>query len=107
MVFEDILPKNTFFKGFEVSHSFPFIGHKVIILNAREIHYKKDNGSGSFPPIILLAMEDVTEMMAIAEKLADHSNHFEERIAEKTQQIESHISNLEKEVNKLKIEASK
>lgn len=25
---EDILPKNTFFKGFEVSHEFPFIGKR-------------------------------------------------------------------------------
>src|SRR3989344_5577647 len=25
---EDILPKNTFFKGFQVAHEFPFIGRK-------------------------------------------------------------------------------
>ena len=55
---EDILPKNTFFKGFEVSHQFPFIGQKVMILNAREIHFKDDDVSEIFPPIILLAMED-------------------------------------------------
>src|SRR5665213_2453884 len=39
---EDILPKNTFFKGFEVIHEFPFIGRKVMILNARRIHFKED-----------------------------------------------------------------
>src|SRR5689334_10999042 len=39
---EDILPKNTFFKGFEVIHEFPFIGRKVMILNARQIHFKED-----------------------------------------------------------------
>ena len=37
---EDILPQNTFFKGFEVAHNFPVIGHKVMILNARQIFYK-------------------------------------------------------------------
>ena len=35
---ENILPKNTFFKGFEVTHDFPIIGRKIMILNAREIH---------------------------------------------------------------------
>src|SRR3989344_7065813 len=28
---EDILPKNTFFKGFEATHNFPFIGRKVML----------------------------------------------------------------------------
>src|SRR3990167_7761061 len=54
---EDILPKNTFFKGFEVSHDFPVIGRKVMILNARKIHRKEEGNSKIFPPIILLAME--------------------------------------------------
>jgi hypothetical protein len=65
---EDILPNNTFFKGFEVSHVFPSIGRKVMILNARQIHFKE--GDAFFPPIILLAMEDITEMVEIAETLA-------------------------------------
>lgn len=68
---EDILPKNTFFKGFEVIHDFPFIGQKVMILNARRI-YREESGSGAFPPIILLAMEDVTEMVGVAEMFAHH-----------------------------------
>ncbi|PJE75895.1 hypothetical protein COV04_03050 [Candidatus Uhrbacteria bacterium CG10_big_fil_rev_8_21_14_0_10_48_11] len=32
---EDLLPKNTFFKGFEVDHAFPRIGQKIMILSAR------------------------------------------------------------------------
>ena len=68
---EDILPQNTFFKGFEVTHEFPLIGRRAMILNARQIHFKKEEaGLELFPPIILLAMEDVTEMMVIAETLA-------------------------------------
>ena len=70
---EDILPKNSFFKGFEVTHEFPVIGRKIIILNARQIHFKEDSTSEKFPPIILLAMEDVTDMMVVAETLADHA----------------------------------
>lgn len=96
---EDILPKNTFFKGFEVSHEFPFIGRKVMILNARQIHFKGDD---AFQPIMLLAMEDVTEMMAIAETLASHANQLEVKLSERTQKLEIHIKRLEKEINELK-----
>jgi nitrogen-specific signal transduction histidine kinase len=93
---DDILPKNTFFKGFEVIHEFPAIGRKVMILNARQIHSKQ------LPPIILLAMEDVTEMMAVAETLAGHASATELRFAEKTQKLELHIEKLENEIHELK-----
>jgi PAS domain-containing protein len=103
---EDILPKNTFFNGFEVSYKFPSIGRKVMILNARRI-YRENNDSKSFPPIILLAMEDVTEMMDVAKKLADHTNHFEAELTERTQKMEIHIVKLEKEINGFKINGLK
>lgn len=99
---EDILPKNTFFKGFEVSHQFPFIGQKVMILNAREIHFKDDDVSEIFPPIILLAMEDVTEIMAVAETLATHAKELESRLTKHTKTLEVHIGKLEKEIEELK-----
>lgn len=97
---EDILPKNTFFKGFEVSHDFPSIGHKSMILNARQIHMEEDP---SFPPIILLAIEDVTEMMSVAEMLALHTKQFEEETDEKIEKLETYIERLEKKVNELEI----
>lgn len=100
---EDILPKNTFFKGFEVTHNFPAIGHKVMILNARQIHFKKNDAAAElFPSIILLAIEDISEMMLIAETLAGHSNKLEARLMEQTAKLEIYISKLEKEINGLK-----
>jgi len=102
---EDVLPKNSFFKGFEVAHDFPVIGRKVMFLNARQIHSKSVKGQGTselFPPIILLAMEDVTEMMLIAEKLAGHGNQLETQLAERTKKLEILLDNLEKEMNSLK-----
>lgn len=99
---EDILPKNTFFKGFEVSHEFPIIGQKVIILNARQIHFKENVALEVFPPIILLAMEDVTEMMAVAETLAKHTNHLETKLAERTNKLENQVEILAKEIIRLK-----
>jgi len=96
---EDILPKNTFFKGFEVAHEFPSIGRKVMILNARQIHVKDD---AAFPPIILLAIEDVTDMMVVAESLAHHTKQMETKLTERTDRLETNINTLEKEIKELK-----
>jgi two-component system, cell cycle sensor histidine kinase PleC len=92
---EDILPKNTFFKGFEVTHVFPSIGQKTMILNARQIHVK---GDSSFPPIILLAMEDVTEMMGVAAMLANHTKQFEIKTEGRIEKLETYIRKIEKEI---------
>ena len=94
---EDVLPKNTFFKGFQVSHEFPHIGRKVIILNARQI-YRKSSSSKEFPPIILLAMEDVTDMMDVARKLAEHTNTFEVKLTERTSHLEMQMEKLIREM---------
>jgi len=101
---EDILPQNTFFKGFEVTHNFPFIGQKVMVLNARQIHFTKEGDASShpFPPIVLLAIEDITEMMVVAETLVGHTKQLEAKLTEKTQKLEDYIKKLEKEVNGLK-----
>ncbi len=99
---EDILPKNTFFRGFEVTHDFPTIGRKVMILNARQIYFKEDTAKTIFPPIILLAIEDVTEVMAVAETLASHANLLETKFAERAQKLESHVLKLEQEIRTLK-----
>lgn len=98
---EDILPKNTFFKGFEVAHDFPFIGRKVMILNARQIHSQADERAEQIPPIIMLAMEDVTEIMAVAETLAGHANQLEAKFSEQTKKLEVKIKQLEQQINAL------
>jgi len=92
------LPKNSFFKGFEVTHEFPAIGRKVIILNARQIYVEDE---ASFPPIILLAMEDVTEMMGVAEMLARHTNQFESKMKDRIENMEFYVKKLEKEIKGL------
>ena len=99
---EDILPKNTFFKGFEVSHEFPFIGKKVMILNARKIQFNGESKIDGFPEIILLAMEDVTEIMAVAETLATHAREIEAKLTERTKKLEMHIEKLQREIESLK-----
>ena len=56
VLFEEILPHDTVFNGYEVEHNFLKIGRKIILLNARQI-FRKNISSH----IILLAMEDITE----------------------------------------------
>jgi len=53
---EDVLPASTAVKDFAVTHEFPTIGKKTMVLNARRIDR---NGAGA--SLILLAMEDITE----------------------------------------------
>ncbi len=99
---EDILPKNSFFKGFEVTHNFPSIGQKTMILNARQIYITKEDTTNILSTIILLAIEDVTDMMNVAKRLVDHTNKFEAKLTERTRRLEIHIVKLEKEIIELK-----
>jgi PAS domain S-box-containing protein len=64
VLFEDILPNDSVFNGYEVDHDFPGIGRKIILLNARQI-FRKNIGSH----IILLAMEDNTARKQAEEAL--------------------------------------
>ncbi|HEY6367647.1 MAG TPA: PAS domain S-box protein, partial [Candidatus Binatia bacterium] len=56
ILLEDILPRNSFFNDFEVTHDFPHVGRRTMLLNARRLEL--DDGSAQ---MILLAIEDVTE----------------------------------------------
>jgi light-regulated signal transduction histidine kinase (bacteriophytochrome) len=53
---EEIIPENATFDDFEVAHTFPGVGHKTMLLNARRV-YSPDNST----ELLILAMEDVTE----------------------------------------------
>lgn len=98
---EDIFPRDTFFRGFEVTHEFPSIGRKVMILNARQIHSDKKSAKDR-PPIILLAMEDITEIINVADKISDHSKQLESKLSERIYKLEIDIGKVESDINLLK-----
>src|SRR6478752_2804179 len=52
---EDIIPTSSVFNGFELEHTFPIIGRRVMLLNGRKLR------PGSHTEFLVLAMEDVTE----------------------------------------------
>lgn len=99
---EDILPKNTFFKGFRVTHEFPSIGRKIMILNARQIHNSGTYKGSSVPSIILLAMEDVTKLMDTAESFANHADTLEKKFSERADTFEKKLALLEAELGRIK-----
>jgi diguanylate cyclase (GGDEF)-like protein/PAS domain S-box-containing protein len=66
VLFEEILPHDTVFNGYEVEHDFQDIGRKIILLNARQI-FRENIGSH----IILLAMEDITERKQLETEIQD------------------------------------
>jgi PAS domain-containing protein len=101
VLLEGILPKNTFFTGFEVNRKFPTIGKKVMLLNGRRI-YKDGETSAMFPPIILLAMVDITQMTIIAAELADYAAKIEGKLSERTQKLETQVEQLKRDVGDLK-----
>ncbi len=61
---EDVVPKSSVFNDFELSHTFPVIGLRVMLLNARKLK------SGNHGELLVLAMEDVTERRHAEEDVA-------------------------------------
>ena len=92
---EEILPKDTFFKDYEVDHDFPKIGRKIMVLNARQIFHKSaQKDTSPLPPLILLAMEDVTDRRLIAEKLAEYAQRIENSLGVKMQNLDARVDEL-------------
>ncbi|MBV8897179.1 MAG: PAS domain-containing protein [Acidobacteriaceae bacterium] len=56
---KEVLPSHLTFSNFEVSHTFPEIGRRVMLLNARQLSREPNETAA-----ILLAFEDITERRA-------------------------------------------
>lgn len=59
---QTVLPKQRSFHNLKISHSFPGLGERILILNARIIY-----GKSGVSDLILLAMEDVSELIQTKE----------------------------------------
>src|SRR5947207_5975156 len=60
---EDVVPKSSVFNDFELEHTFPVIGRRVMLLNARKLQ------AGHHGELLVLAMEDVTARKRAEEEL--------------------------------------
>lgn len=72
------------FQDFEVEHDFPHVGVKVMVLDA---HRVTDDADGT--PMVLLAIEDVTDRVRAREELQRLNRSLEDRVAERTAQLET------------------
>ncbi len=63
---EEILPEKTTFESFQIEHDFPTIGHRIMLLNARQLQSKDGR-----PLMTLLAIEDITGRKQIEERQAE------------------------------------
>jgi PAS domain S-box-containing protein len=97
VLFEEILPHDTVFNGYEVEHDFPGIGRKIILLNARQI-FRKNIGSH----IILLAMEDITERKQLEEDLQKAHDKLEVIVHERTRELTRTNLQLTQEIDERK-----
>ncbi len=86
VLLEEILPRNNQFQNFEVDHEFPTIGRKIMVLNARQIYSK---GIGA--PMILLAIEDITER----KQAEDEINRLNEDLKHRAIELEAAYKELE------------
>ncbi len=62
---EDIVPKSSVFDDFELEHTFPVIGRRFMLLNARKLQ------AGEHGELLVLAMEDVTARKKAEENLVE------------------------------------
>jgi nitrogen-specific signal transduction histidine kinase len=97
ILLEDILPKNTHFEDFKVEHEFPRIGHKIMMLNARQVHSTNEER-----PILLLAMEDITKQVELEDKMKQYTKELTLEVAKRTAELEVRVKELER-VNKIMV----
>jgi PAS domain S-box-containing protein len=90
LLLEDIVPRQTALCDFEIMHDFADVGHKAMLLNARRIS-RRDSGG----PLILLAIEDVTEKRQAQEERRRMHQELEERVRCRTAELETANRELE------------
>jgi chemotaxis protein methyltransferase CheR len=88
---ESIIPEQAVMDDFEVEHDFPALGHRTMLLNARQVIY-----DGKPASTILLAFVDVTDRRAAERKKDDLLKQTEECLRQKDfllQEIQHRVAN--------------
>ena len=91
VLLETIIPEHAAMDGFEVEHEFPDLGHKTMLLNARQVLYENSANT-----TILLAFTDVTARREIEREKEDLLQKTAELLRQKQvllQEMEHRVAN--------------
>ena len=86
---EDILPQHTVFNDFEVSHTFPQLGPRTMLLNALRVDHLE---------LILLAIEDITSRKYAETLLHAHAAWLSAQAADQSAALEEALNHLRREL---------
>jgi PAS domain S-box-containing protein len=93
---DEVLSRNTPVHDFEVEHTFPTLGRKTMLLNARPFP-----PVAKHPELILLALEDVSALRERAEDLAEASRHKDEFLATLAHELRNPLAPIRNAVHSL------
>lgn len=79
---EDLLPKHSRITDYEVTHVFPSIGERIMLLNATEI--RRD---AKEEKLILLSIQDVTEKRRLQQQEKEFTKELELQVQERTHEL--------------------
>lgn len=93
---DEVLSRSQSVNDFEVDHSFPELGRKTMLLNARP--FPPDS---RHPELILLAVEDVSALRERADELAEASRQKDEFLATLAHELRNPLSPIRNSVHYL------
>lgn len=96
---DEVLSKNQSVHDYEVEHTFPELGRKTMLLNARP--FPPDS---KHPELILLAVEDVSELKRRADELAQASRHKDEFLATLAHELRNPLAPIRNSIHYLGLE---
>lgn len=96
---DQVLSRNQSVHDYEVEHTFPILGRKTMLLNARP--FPPDS---KHPELILLAVEDVSALRERAEELAEANRHKDEFLATLAHELRNPLAPIRNAVQYLGME---
>lgn len=96
---DEVLSRKQSVHDYEVEHTFPILGRKTMLLNARP--FPPDS---KHPELILLAVEDVSALRERAEELAEANRHKDEFLATLAHELRNPLAPIRNAVQYLGME---